>query len=101
MAFLLQAGSDVNPHETKAAVGPGTMQFIDFEYSCYSFRGYDFGNHFDEYAGFECEYSRYPNKQATAAFMRQYLRQQLGKLPVSLAFLYGILLSGGGIAGIS
>eukprot|EP00891_Asterochloris_glomerata_P001276 jgi/Astpho2/1276/Aster-07120 len=77
----IMAGSDVNPHETKAAVGPGTMQFIDFEYSCYSFRGYDFGNHFDEYAGFECEYSRYPNKQATAAFMRQYLRQQLGKLP--------------------
>ena len=86
MAFLLQAESKINPQETEAAVGPETMQFIDFEYSCYSFRGYDFGNHFDEYAGFECEYSRYPNKQATAAFMRHYLTQQLSKDPVSPAF---------------
>ena len=85
MPFLLQAESQVNSQGTEAAVGPETMQFIDFEYSCYSFRGYDFGNHFDEYAGFECEYSRYPNKQAIAVFMRHYLKQQLSKNPVSLA----------------
>ena len=83
---------EVNPQGTEAAVRPDIMQFIDFEYSCYSFRGYDFGNHFDEYAGFECEYSRYPNKQATAAFMRHYLRQQLGKDPVSSASHQGVLL---------
>ena len=76
------------------------MQFIDFEYSCYSFRGYDFGNHFDEYAGFECDYSRYPNKQAIAAFMRHYLRQQLGKDPVSPASHHGSCFSAWGNAGI-
>lgn len=92
MAFLLQAGSEVVPQDTEAAARPETMQFIDFEYSCYSFRGYDFGNHFDEYAGFECDYSRYPDKQAIAAFMRHYLRQQLGKDPVSPAYHQGFLL---------
>ena len=33
------------------------MILIDFEYSSYSYRGYDIGNHFAEYAGFECDYS--------------------------------------------
>ncbi len=32
--------------------------FIDFEYGAYTSRGFDIGNHFCEYAGFECDYSR-------------------------------------------
>ena len=35
-----------------------SMQLIDFEYACCGYRGYDIGNHFNEYAGFECEYDR-------------------------------------------
>ena len=31
------------------------------------------GNHFCEYAGFECDYSRYPAAPAAAAFIRHYL----------------------------
>lgn len=42
--------------------GEGPMQFIDFEYSAYGFRGFDFGNHFNEYAGFDCDYGRYPGE---------------------------------------
>lgn len=36
----------------------GPLQFIDYEYGCYTPRGFDIGNHFNEYAGFECDYTR-------------------------------------------
>ncbi|CAD7699781.1 unnamed protein product [Ostreobium quekettii] len=52
----------------------GTMTFIDFEYGCYSFRGFDFGNHFNEYAGFECDWSRYPNHDQQRRFVAAYLQ---------------------------
>jgi hypothetical protein len=42
-----------------AACQGRTMQFIDFEYSCAGPRGFDLGNHFNEYAGFDCEYWRW------------------------------------------
>jgi thiamine kinase-like enzyme len=29
----------------------GDLQFIDFEYSVPGYRGFDWGNHFNEYAG--------------------------------------------------
>eukprot|EP00897_Mesotaenium_endlicherianum_P005935 jgi/Mesen1/536/ME000104S10619 len=33
------------------------LYIIDYEYGAYSYRGYDLGNHFNEYSGFECDYS--------------------------------------------
>uniref|UniRef100_A0A453KUP0 ethanolamine kinase n=2 Tax=Aegilops tauschii subsp. strangulata TaxID=200361 RepID=A0A453KUP0_AEGTS len=35
------------------------LYFIDFEYGSYSYRGFDIANHFNEYAGFECDYNLY------------------------------------------
>lgn len=35
------------------------LYFIDFEYGSYNYRGFDIGNHFNEYAGYECDYSLY------------------------------------------
>jgi len=35
------------------------LYFIDFEYGSYSYRGYDIANHFNEYAGYECDYTLY------------------------------------------
>ncbi|CAI5493494.1 unnamed protein product [Closterium sp. Naga37s-1] len=54
---------------------PGTpvMHMIDFEYAAYNPRGYDIANHFCEYAGFECEYSRFPSKAHQLDFFRHYL----------------------------
>ncbi len=52
-----------------------SMQFIDFEYGGYAYRGHDWGNHFAEYAGFECEYSRYPNNEHIEMFVRAYLNE--------------------------
>ena len=62
------------------------MQFIDFEYAWWGFRGFDIANHFCEYAGFECEYGRYPSKDGVAAFMRHYLSEASGQQPVRLDF---------------
>ena len=34
------------------------LHLIDFEYGAYNHRGFDFGNHFNEWAGFDCDYAR-------------------------------------------
>ncbi|KAJ4958289.1 hypothetical protein NE237_025400 [Protea cynaroides] len=52
------------------------LYFIDFEYGSYSYRGYDIGNHFNEYAGFDCDYSLYPDKDAQYLFFRHYLQPE-------------------------
>ncbi|XP_021310093.1 probable ethanolamine kinase isoform X2 [Sorghum bicolor] len=52
----------------------GKLYFIDFEYGSYSYRGYDIANHFNEYAGLDCDYNLYPDKDAQYNFFRNYLR---------------------------
>ncbi|KAJ2549833.1 hypothetical protein EV175_004297 [Coemansia sp. RSA 1933] len=47
--------------------------FIDYEYGMYNYRAFDIANHFNEYAGFECDYSRYPSKEAQMAWFKVYL----------------------------
>ncbi|KAL2653862.1 hypothetical protein R1flu_021990 [Riccia fluitans] len=49
------------------------LYFIDFEYSTYNYRGYDIANHFNEYAGFECDYNLYPSKDVQYHFFHHYL----------------------------
>jgi hypothetical protein len=59
-------------HAGQQAAAAG-MTFIDFEYAGWAPRGFDWGNHFCEYAGFEGDYSRYPGPEAAARFVRAYL----------------------------
>ena len=59
-----------------------SVQFIDFEYSAYVPRGFDLGNHFNEYAGFECEYSRYPDRAHVSNFVRGYMAEGSQQMPV-------------------
>ena len=61
---------------------PHGVQLIDFEYSCWSYRGFDFGNHFCERAGFEGDYSRYPSRGEASAFIRAYLAEEATEPPV-------------------
>lgn len=59
------------------------VMFIDYEYGAQNYRGFDIGNHFCEYAGFECEFDElYPKKEAQMVFLREYL-QTLNGNPVS------------------
>lgn len=62
-----------------------SMQFIDFEYGGYSYRGFDWGNHFAEYAGFECDYSRYPDEEQVELFVRAYLNEGASAPAVSVS----------------
>ncbi|XP_057967204.1 probable ethanolamine kinase [Malania oleifera] len=50
------------------------LYFIDFEYGSYNYRGFDIGNHFNEYAGYDCDYSLYPDKDEQYHFFRHYLK---------------------------
>ncbi|KAJ2662548.1 hypothetical protein IWW48_001790 [Coemansia sp. RSA 1200] len=52
--------------------------FIDYEYGMYNHRAFDIANHFNEYAGFECDYSRYPTKDAQLKWFKIYL-DELGQ----------------------
>ena len=47
--------------------------FIDYEYGCSSYRGFDIANHFCEYAGFDCEWSKLPTKEYQINWISQYL----------------------------
>ncbi|THG11196.1 hypothetical protein TEA_018855 [Camellia sinensis var. sinensis] len=49
---LLSGNLMLNDEEEK-------LYFIDFEYGSYNYRGFDIGNHFNEYAGYDCDYSLY------------------------------------------
>ncbi|KAJ3039519.1 Ethanolamine kinase [Rhizophlyctis rosea] len=51
-----------------------SVNFIDYEYGAFSYRGFDIGNHFCEYAGFECNYGHYPSRQQQLSFLRTYLQ---------------------------
>ncbi|XP_020367568.1 choline kinase alpha [Rhincodon typus] len=57
------------------------LMLIDFEYSSYNFRGFDFGNHFcewmydyncDEYPFFKADINNYPTKVQQLHFIRVY-----------------------------
>jgi ethanolamine kinase len=70
---LLSGNIMVPVADAADAAAQPSMTFIDFEYSEYAPRGFDWGNHFCEYAGFDCDYSRYPDAQQAAEFIRHYL----------------------------
>ncbi|CAM6050720.1 unnamed protein product, partial [Sphagnum compactum] len=60
---------------TGSAKTQGKFTIIDYEYGSYNYRGYDIANHFNEHAGFECDYSLYPSKEKQFHFFRHYLQQ--------------------------
>ncbi|GAB4813812.1 hypothetical protein N2152v2_000858 [Parachlorella kessleri] len=53
--------------------GGQEMTFIDFEYSEWAPRGFDIGNHFVEYGGYDCVSSLYPSQEQAERFLRHYL----------------------------
>jgi ethanolamine kinase len=52
---------------------PARLHLIDFEYGCYSPRGFDVANHWNEWAGFDCAYERYPTEAQQRRFASSYL----------------------------
>ncbi|KAK7354279.1 hypothetical protein VNO80_19738 [Phaseolus coccineus] len=66
---LLSGNIMINCEEDK-------LYFIDYEYASYNYRGYDIGNHFAEYAGFDCDFDLYPNINEQYHFLRHYLQPE-------------------------
>ncbi|CAG8766149.1 29655_t:CDS:2 [Gigaspora margarita] len=49
------------------------VSFIDLEYGSMNYRSFDIANHFNEFAGFECDYNLYPSKEFQKKWLRHYL----------------------------
>ena len=69
-------GEGEEEDEEAEKMGPGrNLQFIDFEYGRPSHAGFDVGNHWCEYAGLDCDWSRYPSREQQRAFAKAYLSE--------------------------
>mmetsp|Transcript_7572 Transcript_7572/g.18796 ORF Transcript_7572/g.18796 Transcript_7572/m.18796 type:complete len:369 (-) Transcript_7572:136-1242(-) len=79
---LQKDGVDIS--DTAQVDTRGPLQFIDFEYSAPGFRGFDWGNHFNEYAGFDCDYTRYPGPKEQALFYSHYFASEGSSAPAEL-----------------
>ena len=59
--------------------GDGNLVFVDYEYGGWNYRGFDIGNHFCEYAGFD--YTKfaevYPNKETQMKFLSAYAKEEM------------------------
>ncbi|XP_018519419.1 choline/ethanolamine kinase [Lates calcarifer] len=62
-----------------------TLMLIDFEYSSYNYRGFDFGNHFcewmydytyDQWPFYKATPENYPTREQQLHFIRNYLAEQ-------------------------
>jgi ethanolamine kinase len=73
----LLSGNIIVRHEedaSLAASAPREVHLIDFEYGSFNFRGWDWGNHFCEYAGFDFDLDKwYPaTDEKKHAFLKAY-----------------------------
>jgi len=91
-AFLQQALSKANSpivftHNDLLApnivfnAAKNNVRFIDYEYASYNYRGFDLGNHFCEWAGFDLQYDNYPNREQQLQFLTTYFKTQNGSDP--------------------
>eukprot|EP01087_Luapelamoeba_hula_P021631 TRINITY_DN75_c4_g2_i1.p1 TRINITY_DN75_c4_g2~~TRINITY_DN75_c4_g2_i1.p1 ORF type:complete len:429 (-),score=69.88 TRINITY_DN75_c4_g2_i1:156-1442(-) len=65
--------NDANPNNIIYHEKSNSMMLIDHEYASYNYRGYELGNHFNEYTGYDLVWENYPKKEAQYAFLRRYL----------------------------
>uniref|UniRef100_A0A9J7ZUR7 ethanolamine kinase n=1 Tax=Cyprinus carpio carpio TaxID=630221 RepID=A0A9J7ZUR7_CYPCA len=70
------------------------LMLIDFEYSSYNYRGFDFGNHFcewiydytyNQWPFYKAKVENYPNRQQQLRFIRHYLSEKGGIAPADQA----------------
>ncbi|XP_070569896.1 ethanolamine kinase 1-like isoform X3 [Ptychodera flava] len=50
------------------------VAFIDYEYACYNYQGFDIANHFCEFAGLHVvDFDNYPHKELQLKWLKKYL----------------------------
>ena len=52
--------------------GENSVSLIDYEYSSYNYRAFDFANHFNEWCGFECEWEKFPDEETQRKLISVY-----------------------------
>ncbi|XP_076125223.1 choline/ethanolamine kinase isoform X1 [Alosa pseudoharengus] len=71
----------------RQADAPEKLMLIDFEYSSYNYRGFDFGNHFcewmydytyDQWPFYKANLDHYPTREQQLHFIRHYLTESGG-----------------------
>uniref|UniRef100_A0A674MXU6 ethanolamine kinase n=1 Tax=Takifugu rubripes TaxID=31033 RepID=A0A674MXU6_TAKRU len=71
--------------ENRVHTSADRLMLIDFEYSSYNYRGFDFGNHFcewmydytyDQWPFYKASPEKYPTRQQQLRFIRAYLTEQ-------------------------
>ena len=72
---LLSANIIFNPEDQD-------VTFIDYEYGSFNFRSFDIANHFCEFGGFDCDYSKYPSEHFQRQWIREYLIASTGSPPL-------------------
>jgi ethanolamine kinase len=66
--------SDEEEKMSSQSSSSGDITLIDFEYAGYNPRGWDIGNHFNEYAGFDFNITRdFPTQPVRRAFLTSYV----------------------------
>ncbi|GFS40931.1 protein kinase superfamily protein [Actinidia rufa] len=68
MADIYQRKYDIFAKIHQVAIVSLVVQFCSI--------GFDIGNHFNEYAGYDCDYSLYPSKDEQYHFFRHYLEPE-------------------------
>lgn len=73
---IVFAHNDLLPGNILIHHGSDRLELIDMEYGGYNFRGFDIGNHFNEFSGFDYDkfLEVYPNKTAQYNFFEAYLK---------------------------
>lgn len=51
------------------------IAFVDYEYAAFNFRGFDIGNHFNEYGGLALDFTKYPTREVRKEFARYIFPQ--------------------------
>ncbi|KAM6961424.1 choline/ethanolamine kinase [Aplochiton taeniatus] len=79
--------------EDRDSASSERLMLIDFEYSSYNYRGFDFGNHFcewmydytyDQWPFYKATPESYPSKEQQLHFIRSYLAETGGSLENSM-----------------
>jgi len=58
-----------------------STRFIDMEYACVGNRGFDIGNHFNEWCGYNLDETKYPTEQQERQFLHAYFKSYFSRDP--------------------
>lgn len=73
---LLSGNVIVNPQSSAASTDGreiASVSFIDYEYATPSPAAFDIANHFAEWGGFECDFSKLPTQSQRLSFIHEYI----------------------------